>query len=174
MADDSSQDGQQIEGGATANGADNQPQVGIITQYVKDLSFENPNAPASFQLQEQPRIDVSVNVGASRPAEEAYEVTLKIDVKASAGDTTAFAVELVYAGLFGLRNVPEEAIEPFLLIEAPRLLFPFARNAVANAIRDGGFPQLLLEPIDFAQLYTAQRAQAGGDISALDTVAGNA
>lgn len=146
------------------NGIDPNPQVGILAQYVKDLSFENPNAPRSLQSgAEQPKIEVSVNVNARRAGEEVFEVELKIAVQAKAGEGTAFIVDLLYAGLFGLRNVPEEALEPFLVVEAPRLLFPFARRIVADATRDGGFPPLMLEPIDFASLYLAQRGQGQGD-----------
>jgi preprotein translocase subunit SecB len=139
------------------NGADEPlPQVAILTQYVKDLSFENPNAPASLQSQEQPRIDVNVSVNAKRAADNVFEVELKINAKAVAGNDTAFVIDLLYAGLFGLQNVPEEALQPFLLIEAPRIIFPFARRIVADSVRDGGFPPLMLDPIDFASLYMAQ------------------
>ena len=140
------------------------PQVGILTQYTKDLSFENPGAPQSLQMEGQPRIEINVNVNARRAGDDLYEVELKIDAKALNEEATAFVVELLYAGLFGLRNIPDEALEPFLVVEAPRLLFPFARRIIADATRDGGFPPLLLEPIDFASLYMAQQqaAQAGG------------
>lgn len=140
-----------------ANGEDNSPQVAMLAQYVKDLSFENPNAPAVYQWQTQPQIDVQFNIGAQNMSDEVREVTLKIDVSAVADEQTAFRVELVYAGLFGIRNVPEEQIQPFLLAEAPRLLFPFARRVLSDAIRDGNFPPLLLEPIDFGALYMQQR-----------------
>lgn len=140
-----------------ANGAEGQPQVGILAQYVKDLSFENPNAPQSLQIQGQPRIEINVNVNARRAGEEVFEVELKIEARAHQGESIGFVVDLLYAGLFGLRNVPEEALEPFLVVEAPRILFPFARRIVADATRDGGFPPLLLEPIDFGALYMAQR-----------------
>jgi preprotein translocase subunit SecB len=144
------------------NGADNQPQVGILAQYVKDLSFENPNAPRSFQAQGQPQIEINVNVQARRAGDDMYEVDLKIEASAKADGQTSFIVDLLYGGLFGLRNVPDEALEPFLIVEAPRILFPFARRIIADATRDGGFPPLLLEPIDFAALYMAQRqAQTG-------------
>jgi len=146
-----------------------QPQVSILTQYVKDFSFENPNAPASLQMTTQPRIEINVNVNAKRAGDDLYEVELKIEAKATNDDMTAFAVELLYAGLFGLRNLPEEALEPFLVVEAPRILFPFARRIVADATRDGGFPPLMLEPIDFGSLYMAQ--QQGGMVG---QVAGNA
>lgn len=139
-----------------ANGEDTAPAVGLISQYVKDLSFENPNAPAVFQWQGQPQIDVQFNIGANKVADDVHEVVLKIDVRATSADKVAFQVELAYAGLFGLRNVPEEQIQPFLYAEAPRLVFPFARRVLADAVRDGGFPPLLLEPIDFGALYMQQ------------------
>jgi len=145
--------------GALPNGADNQPQIALIAQYVKDLSFENPNAPAVYQWQDQPQIDVQFNIGSQTVGEDVFEVGLKIEVKARAGDKTAFQVELLYAGLFGIRNIPEDQIQPFLLAEAPRLLFPFARRVLADAVRDGNFPPLMLEPIDFGALYLAQQEQ---------------
>ncbi|WP_267393446.1 MULTISPECIES: protein-export chaperone SecB [unclassified Sphingomonas] len=139
-----------------ANGADTAPAAGLISQYVKDLSFENPNAPAIFQNPAQPAIDVQFNIGTAQVGDDVHEVVLKIDVKAEAEGQTAFIVDLTYAGLFGLRNVPAEHVQPFLLGEAPRLLFPFARRVLADTVRDGGFPPLLLEPIDFSQLYLQQ------------------
>lgn len=139
-----------------ANGEDTAPAVGLISQYVKDLSFENPNAPTVFQWQGQPQIDVQFNIGANKVADDVHEVVLKIDVRATSADKVAFQVELAYAGLFGIRNVPEEQIQPFLYAEAPRLVFPFARRVLADAVRDGGFPPLLLEPIDFGALYMQQ------------------
>jgi preprotein translocase subunit SecB len=158
---------------AGGNGADTLPQVGLISQYVKDLSFENPNAPAVYQWQAQPQIEVQFNIGAQTVGENVHEVALKIEVTASADGNTAFAVELVYAGLFGIRNVPEEQMQPFLLAEAPRLLFPFARRVVADAIRDGGFPPLVLDPIDFGALYMERAAQfeaeASGGQASLET-----
>ena len=141
------------------NGADTAPQIALISQYVKDLSFENPNAPAVYQWQDQPQIDVQFNIGADRVGDDVLEVSLKIEVKATAPQGTAFAVELVYAALFGMRNVPEDQIQPFMLAEAPRLTFPFARRVLADAIRDGGFPPLVLEPIDFGGLYLQQAEQ---------------
>ncbi len=149
-----------IDTTAFGDGADTQPQVSILTQYVKDLSFENPNAPQSLQMETAPRIEINVNVNARRVSEDMFEVELKIEAKAFNGDAVAFVVELLYGGLFGLRNVPAEALEPFLVVEAPRILFPFARRIVADATRDGGYPPLLLEPIDFASLYMQQQAGA--------------
>ncbi len=139
-----------------ANGEDTAPQVGVISQYVKDLSFENPNAPTVFQWQGQPNIDVQFNIGANMVGEGVHEVVLKIDVKATSADKVAFQVDLSYAGLFGLLNIPEDQLQPFLLAEAPRIMFPFARRVLADAVRDGGFPPLMLEPIDFASLYLQQ------------------
>jgi preprotein translocase subunit SecB len=152
------------------NGEDTAPQVGLLAQYVKDLSFENPNAPGIYQVQEQPQIDVQFNIGSAGVGDELYEVTLKIEVKAAFDKQVAFQVELDYAGLFGVRNLAEDQLQGFLLAEAPRLLFPFARRVLADAVRDGNFPPLLLEPIDFGALYLAQaEAREAGD-----GVAGNA
>lgn len=159
----------EIDLGATeANGFDESnsdmamPQVTILVQYAKDLSFENPNAPMSLQAAGQPKIEVNVAVNAKRAGDGVFEAELKITAKATGeDDTTSFVVELVYAGLFSLSNVPEEALEPFLIIEAPRILFPFARRIIADATRDGGFPPLMLDPIDFGSLYMAQQANGG-------------
>jgi preprotein translocase subunit SecB len=147
------------------NGNDTAPQVGVISQYVKDLSFENPNSPAVYQWQTQPKIEVDFNIGSSKLNEEIYEVALRIEVRATADGQTAFAVDLMYAGLIGMRNVTEEAdIQAFLLAEAPRILFPFARQIISQTVQEGGFPPLLLDPIDFHALYVsrAQQDLAGG------------
>ena len=166
MADspNNDQNGQSSGAGAT-DATQTGPQIGLMAQYVKDLSFENPNAPGSLQSEERPQIDVTINVNARRVGEEGYEVELKISVSAKQADKNAFIVELVYAGLFGIRNLADENLEPFLLIECPRLIFPFARRIIADATRDGGFPPLMLDPVDFAYLYQQQRAaqQQGGD-----------
>ncbi len=146
----------------SSNGADEQPQVGMIAQYVKDLSFENPNAPAVYSWQNQPQIDIQFNISTAQPGEDVHEVALKITAKAVTDEGTTFAVELVYAGLFGLRNIPEDQLQPFLLAEAPRLLFPFARRVLADTVQDGGFPPLLLDPIDFGSLYLQQQAGVDG------------
>ncbi len=142
------------------NGSSGAPEVGMISQYVKDLSFENPNAPAVYQWQGQPQIEVQFNIGAQMLGEGVHEVDLKIEVGARSDGNVAFAVELLYAGLFALRNIPDEQLQPFLLAEAPRLLFPFARRIISDAIRDGGFPPLVLDPIDFGTLYMQRAAQA--------------
>jgi preprotein translocase subunit SecB len=148
------------EDGIDGNGDDTMPQVGLIAQYVKDLSFENPNAPAVYQWQGQPRIDVQFNIGSQLVGDGVHEVALKIDVSAQQADKTAFQVELVYGALFAVRNVPDEQMQPFLFAEAPRLMFPFARRVLSDAIRDGNFAPLVLEPIDFAALYVQQAEEA--------------
>ena len=155
----------QDDDGFTGNGEDHSPQVGVISQYVKDLSFENPNAPQVYQWQGSPKIDVQFNIGSQKVGEDVYEVALKVEITAVSETVndqggTAFAVELVYAGLFALRNIPDEHLQPFLLAEAPRILFPFARRIIADAVQDGGFAPLYLEPIDFAGLYASQGEQA--------------
>ena len=155
------QNGMPIADQPLANGADEAPAAGLISQYVKDLSFENPNAPAVYQNQTPPAIDEQFNIAAAQVGDEVHEVVLKIDVRVESDGQVAFIVDLSYAGLFGLRNIPAEHVQPFLLGEAPRLLFPFARRVLSDAVRDGGFPPLLLEPIDFAQLYVQQSEQQG-------------
>jgi preprotein translocase subunit SecB len=145
------------------NGEDNLPQVGVLSQYVKDLSFENPNAPSSYQWQNQPQIGVDFNIGAARLNDDLHEVSLKIEVRATTDGQTAFAVELLYAGLIGMRNVPEDQVQPFLLAEAPRILFPFARQIISQTVQDGGFPPLMLDPIDFHALYLQRQDQAAAE-----------
>ena len=154
---------------ALANGADLAPQAGILAQYVKDLSFENPNAPAVYQWQDAPQVDVQFNIAADSVGENLYEVTLKIDVTSKTDQGTSFVIDLKYAGLFGVRNVPDDQLQPFFLAEAPRILFPFARRVVADAVRDGGFAPLLLEPIDFHGLFMQQvqqvEAEQAGEVT---------
>src|SRR3954464_10811710 len=140
------------------NGADNstQPQVTVLAQYVKDLSVENPSAPQVYSWQAQPSLDVQFNLNVQGAGEGVHEVTLKFDVSARSDNGVHFVVDLTYAGLFVLRNVPEEALPAFLMIEAPRLLFPFARQVISDAVSSTGFPPLMLDPIDFAAAYMAQ------------------
>lgn len=165
-------------GDAKPNGADTQPAIGLLTQYVKDLSVENPNAPDVFQWTEAPQIDIQFNIGADPVSPEVHEVVLKLTINAASQRGKAYIVDLAYCGLVGMRNVPEEQAHAFLYAEAPRLLFPFARRVVADAVRDAGFPPLMLDPIDFNGLYIqrlqARRAEeaAGGDPIA--PVTGNA
>ena len=135
------------------------PQIGVLTQYVKDFSFENPNAPRSMANAQQPAINVNIGVEASPLSETDIEVTLRLDGKAEAQGMLLFGFELLYAGLFRIQNVPADSMQPTVMIECPRMLFPFAREIIATATRNGGFPPLLLEPIDFVGLYR-QRVEA--------------
>lgn len=138
------------------NGADTQPVAGIISQYVKDLSVENPNAPACFQWRSQPNIDVQFNIAAEQVSDEVHEVELKIRLTAKAEEGDLYLVELAYAGLIGIRNLPDEHAHAFLYAEAPRILFPFARRVIADATRDLGFQPMMIDPIDFNGLYLQQ------------------
>ncbi|MDQ0313723.1 protein-export chaperone SecB [Amorphus orientalis] len=159
MSDTSSSQGAQPAGSGESAGA--QPSIRVLAQYAKDLSFENPQAPASLQQQSQsPKINIDVNVTARGLSETDFEVTLKLQAQAGEGDSALFHVELDYAGIFRLQNMPKEHIHPFLLIEAPRMLFPFARQIVAEATRNGGFPPLMIDPVDFAALYRRNLAEA--------------
>jgi preprotein translocase subunit SecB len=144
------------------NGSDanaDAPQAATLALYIKDLSVESPSAPLVFQWQDQPSVDVSFNLNVEKVSDEVSEVMLKVEVKAQSSNGVHFLVDLSFAGLFGLRNFPEEAIGPFLLVEAPRLLFPFARQIICESIQNMGFPPLLLEPIDFGAAYLAQMQQ---------------
>jgi preprotein translocase subunit SecB len=130
------------------------PQLNVLAQYTKDLSFENPNAPASLAPQpQQPAINIQINVTANNLSENEFEVTLSVEGKAETGDKLMFRFELAYAGVFRIVNVPKENLHPLIMIECPRLLFPFAREIIATAVRDGGFPPLMLDPVDFVGLY---------------------
>jgi len=137
------------------------PQMKILGQYLKDLSFENPHAPQSLNTQAgQPEISISVNVNARTLSATDYEVELHLEAKASHEQKVVFAADLLYAGVFRLENIPQEALHPVVLIECPRMLFPFARQVLADATRNGGFPPLMLDPIDFAGMYQKRVAQA--------------
>ncbi|MCC6924438.1 protein-export chaperone SecB [Novosphingobium sp.] len=153
--------------GPQPNGADTGPAAGIISQYIKDLSVENPNAPASYQWQDPPQIDVQFNIGArdiDGSNGEVSEVELKISINSKCQSGTQFIVDLAYGGLIGMRNLDEGSRHAFTYAEAPRLLFPFARRVISDAVRDAGFPPLLLEPIDFNGIYIAQvQAQQGAE-----------
>ena len=138
-----------------------QAQLSVLGQYVKDLSFENPNAPRSLApTQTQPAINIQINVGVQQLAETDYEISLNLDGKAESSGTVLFAFDLTFAGVFRVQNVPAETLQPLVMIECPRLLFPFAREIVATAVRNGGFPPLLLDPVDFVALYQQRAAQA--------------
>jgi preprotein translocase subunit SecB len=137
-------------------------QIGMGAQYIKDFSFESPHAPQIFNdLATQPQMALDVNVLSRGFGNGMFEAVLKIKLESKLADKTAFIAELAYAGLFTLPELPEEQIKLFLLVEAPRLLFPFARAIIANAVREGGFPNVALQPIDFMSLYAAQRNSVG-------------
>ena len=137
------------------------PQIRVITQYVKDLSFENPGAPNSLRAnQTAPAIDMTIDVQAGNVENDVFEVVLEMSAKAARSEEdVVFIAELSFGGLFQIQNIDEAARQAFLLIECPRLLFPFARRILADATRDGGFPPLMLEPVDFAALYRQQMAK---------------
>ncbi len=158
MAD--SNDAAKGNGGAATTEEQTAPQMGILGQYLKDLSFENPNAPNSLALQGQPQINIGVNVNANQLGENDFEVSLEIEAKAEHEDKVVFNVEMTYCGIFRLQNIPQDALGAVVLVECPRMLFPFARRILADATRDGGFPPLLLDPIDFAAMYAQRAAQA--------------
>lgn len=144
-------------GGPQPQGA--MPQVFVLAQYIKDLSFENPNAPRSLAPSgQQPTVNVQVNVDATPISETDVEVILRLEGKSESQGLLLYGFELVFAGVFRIMNVPPDTLQPFVMIECPRLLFPFAREIVASAVRNGGF-QLLLNPIDFVSLYR-QRVEA--------------
>lgn len=144
-------------GGPTDNKA---PSLNVLAQYTKDFSFENPNAPRSLiPSQSQPDVNIQINVNAKKGGESEFEVELKIEGGAKVQEGQLFAFDLTYCGIFRVMNIPEQSLQPVVLIECPRMLFPFARNIIADAVRNGGFPPLMIDPVDFAQLYQ-QRMQA--------------
>jgi len=137
-----------------------QPQMQVLAQFIRDFSFENPRAPESLRTESRPDVDLGVEMSARGRSDGLFEVDIKLTVKASTGEGAMFAIELVYGGLFQLGNLPQELVEPTLMIECPRYLFPFVRRIIADATSDGGFtPPFQLDPIDFASLYLQQRAQ---------------
>jgi preprotein translocase subunit SecB len=137
-----------------------QPTFKILGQYLKDFSFENPNAPASLAPQQsQPDINIAVNVNARNLGPTEFEVELHLNAKATGGGRVVFAAELLYAGIFRLENFPQNLLQAAVLIECPRMLFPFARQIMADATRNGGFPPLMLDPIDFAGMYQQRMKQ---------------
>jgi preprotein translocase subunit SecB len=150
-------------GGPPQDAAANQlqlPQLNVLGQYVKDFSFENPNAPRSLApSQQQPQLNVQINVGVTQLAATDYEVTLKLEGKAETDGMVLFAFDLTFSGMFRIQNIPPEHTQPMLMIECPRLLFPFAREIVATAVRNGGYAPFLLDPVDFVSLYHQRIAQ---------------
>jgi preprotein translocase subunit SecB len=147
-----------MSSGGNENQPNLQPNLQIVGQYIKDLSFENPGAPAGFTG--SPEMDMGVDLKARPLGTDHYEVVFHLRVKASLEERTLFILELAYGALVKLTNMPEEAVQRVLLIQAPHLMFPFARRIVADAVRDGGMPPLVIEPIDFVSLYQNKMAQA--------------
>jgi preprotein translocase subunit SecB len=148
------------------------PSLNALAQYAKDFSFENPNAPRSLQpQQQQPQIGIQVNVNAKQMGEGDFEVDLTLEGDAKIGSDVLFAFELTYSGVFRVRNIPQDQLHPVVMIECPRLLFPFARQMVADAVRNGGFPPLYIDPIDFVGLYRQKAAemQASGQAAQVQT-----
>lgn len=136
------------------------PQFGVLTQYIRDLSFESPNAPKSLQKPgENPKLELNVNVEASKRGDDVYEVALHFEGRGNSDDGVIYNIELVYAGLFRIANIPEPALQGVLFVDCPTLLFPFLRRIVAELSQDGGFPPLMLNPIDFAALYRRNAQQ---------------
>ena len=148
-------------GQAPEQGQPSGPGFRILTQYIRDFSFENPNAPDSLRIEGKPAIDMGVELNATGRADGLFEVELKLSVKATGeNNTKVFHVELVYGGLFALQGLQPQDVEPMLLIECPRYLFPFARQIIAQATADGGFyPPFMVDPIDFATIYMARQQQ---------------
>lgn len=147
--------------GGAGPGGESGPPLVVNAQYIKDFSFENPKGAESLANPKSPEINVHVDVRANRVGEQMFEVELEVRCKALRDQETAFIAELVYAGLFTLQGIPSEHMEPVLLIECPRLLFPFARAVLANISREAGFPPLLLHPVDFLQMYQNARVRRG-------------
>jgi preprotein translocase subunit SecB len=141
-------------------GEDNAPAINAMVQYTKDFSFENPNAPKSLgPQQKQPNISIQVNVNAKQLAETDFEVNILLEGSAGEGGDLLFKFELDYAGIFRLQNIQPNDMHPIVMIECPRLLFPFARQIIAESVRSGGFPPLYIDPIDFAALYRRRLAE---------------
>jgi preprotein translocase subunit SecB len=157
-----------IPEGSNAPAQDNAPGgFRILAQYVRDLSFENPKAPESLRIEGKPAIDMNVELNAQGRPDGLFEVEMRLSVKASTEQAPVFQVELVYGGLFQLTNVQPQDIEPLLLIECPRYLFPFAREIVSRATADGGFyPPFMVDPIDFAGIYLSRQAQMAANSDA--------
>lgn len=142
------------------NGNGARPTLNVLAQYVKDLSFESPGAPNSLRSRDKaPGININVNVNANPLSEKEFDVNLTLSAKATFEKDVLFNVELLYGGVFRIEGFAQEHMLPLLFIECPRLLFPFARQIIADATRNGGFPPLMLDPIDFAQMYQQRMAE---------------
>ena len=143
MADDSA-----------ANAQANPPTFNLVGQYIRDMSFENPGAPGSIMLGgPNPSFQVGINVGVKKQSDEIYAVEITLNAKAEREKNVLFNVELIYGGVFRMKNIPEPQLAPLLLVECPRLIFPFARQVLATITQQGGFPPLMMEPVDFAAIY---------------------
>jgi preprotein translocase subunit SecB len=141
--------------------AADKPAIFLRAQYIKDLSFESPRAPASiFSLREPPQMDVNINLAAQRLDENVFELAIQISARAVAEKTTVFLCDVVYAGVIEMQGIPDNAIESTIFIQGAQLLYPFARRVIADLTRDGGFPPLQLEPMDFVSLYQQRAPQA--------------
>ncbi len=159
MAQDVTGNGPAVPQPAAAQPTQTQQQLIVNAQYIKDLSFENPRAPNSLRQQAaQPSVDINVDVKAQGLGPENYEVVLTIKASAKAQDETLFLVELAYGAIITVRNVPQDLLSVVVLVETPRLMFPFARNILAETTRDGGFPPLMINPIDFGELLRRNAA----------------
>jgi preprotein translocase subunit SecB len=157
MADEMKPNGGEAQ--TTGEGAQG-PRVSILGQYIKDLSFENPNAPKSFQEPgENPNLQLNFNVGANKISDDTYEVTLHFEGEAKSDTSGIYQLDLAYAGVFRVQNLAQERLRPFLFIDCPAMLFPFVRRLIADLTREGGYPPLLIDPIDFAALYRRNAAQ---------------
>ena len=153
MAEDSSAENAQ-------NAQNAQPSLSLVGQYIRDLSFESPGAPGSIMLgQGNPTFSVGINVGVRKQADEVYAVEITLNAKADRDNAVLFVVELVYGGVYRIRNVPEQQLSQVLMIECPRLIFPFARQVLASVTQQGGFPPLMMEPVDFTQFYVQSLQQ---------------
>jgi preprotein translocase subunit SecB len=156
--------------GAAAPQPGNAPSMNLVGQYIRDLSFENPGAPATLLAGgANPAFNVSISVGVKKQNDEIYAVELTLNAKANREETVLFNVELVYGGIFRLKNVPEAQMSPLLMVECPRLIFPFARQVLASVTQQGGFPPLMMEPVDFSAIYRqnlAKLAAQGGAAAA--------
>ena len=161
--------------GSTANAnaqGTPQPSFNLIGQYIRDMSFENPGAPGSIMLGgPNPSFNVGINVGVKKQADDLYAVELTLNAKAERDKTLLFNVELVYGGVFRLRNVTEAQLPPLLMVECPRLIFPFARQVLASVTQQGGFPPLMMEPVDFSAIYRQNLAKLAAQGGAPGTAA---
>lgn len=155
MADDN-----QTANAAAANTAGSAPSMNLMGQYIRDLSFENPGAPGSIMLGGgNPAFNVAISVAVKKQSDDVYAVELNLNAKANRAEQVLFNVELAYGGIFRVRNVPENQLSTLLMVECPRLIFPFARQVLANVTQQGGFPPLMMEPVDFFTIYRQNLAK---------------